>query len=454
MLHRSEQQSYSSATEALRKRLDPGSKTVAAQEFRHTLQRSSESVSDFIRRLEKTFQIAYGQDNLSTATREALLYGQLYEGLSYEIMLCPAVSGSQGYRELSTAAKGEERRLAALKQRQQYSKATNPALTSQSRQSKPMKTRQRKQEVSSGSSATPDTRECYICSKIGHFANKCPQRQQESKGRPTTPAKTKQVHSRNRSRRKKGATQDPAPEELLLSSSEDEQPTQVNTVRIMDQGSVPQCVKVQIQGVPAYGLIDSGADITIIGGSLFKKVAAVARLRKRDFMKADRVPRTYDQQPFRLDGRMDLDVEFGNRRMTTPVYIKMDAHDQLLLSEGVCRQLGIIQYHPDVETWRGGRRKSLRRDMETHQPTQIEEGSATLEEGAAADHAREAKVPTVRVNLCNLLDSCPIRARLWRCPLMVWGPVNLMCICWSQENSTVGSKWTPHYSASLLMEMC
>ena len=40
--------------------------------------------------------------------------------------------------------------------------------------------------------------------------------------------------------------------------------------------------------------------------------------------------------------------------MYTPVYIKMDAADQLLLAEGVCRQLGIVTYHADVETWRGG----------------------------------------------------------------------------------------------------
>ena len=35
--------------------------------------------------------------------------------------------------------------------------------------------------------------------------------------------------------------------------------------------------------------------------------------------------------------------------MNTPVYIKMDAKEQLLLSEGVCHQLGMITYHPDVE---------------------------------------------------------------------------------------------------------
>ena len=34
--------------------------------------------------------------------------------------------------------------------------------------------------------------------------------------------------------------------------------------------------------------------------------------------------------------------------MNTPVYLKMDSPDDSLLSEGVCRQLGIIQYHKQV----------------------------------------------------------------------------------------------------------
>ena len=34
--------------------------------------------------------------------------------------------------------------------------------------------------------------------------------------------------------------------------------------------------------------------------------------------------------------------------MNTPVYIKLDAPEQLLLVEGVCRQLNIITYHPPV----------------------------------------------------------------------------------------------------------
>ena len=121
----------------------------------------------------------------------------------------------------------------------------------------------------------------------------------------------------------------------------------------MKEGSQPKCVKLEVQGVPAYGIVDSGADITIIGGTLFQKVASVARLKKRDLKKPDKPPRNYDQRPFSLDGRMDLDLTFDGQTMKTPIYVKIDSHEQLLLSEGVCRQLGIITYHPAVEAWRG-----------------------------------------------------------------------------------------------------
>lgn len=128
-------------------------------------------------------------------------------------------------------------------------------------------------------------------------------------------------------------------------------------MQITDQGSITQCVWVQIQGVPTYGLTNSGADITIIGGALLWKVAAAAKLQKCDFMKANKVLHIYDQCPFQLDWWMDLDTRFGDSTMTTAVYVKMGTHDQLLLSEGVCRWLGILQYHPSVEHWQGGKKR-------------------------------------------------------------------------------------------------
>ena len=65
--------------------------------------------------------------------------------------------------------------------------------------------------------------------------------------------------------------------------------------------------------------------------------------------------------------------------MTTDIYVKMDASEPLLLSEGVCRQLGIVSYHPEVDA---------------SQP----------QDRAAADRAN---VPAVRVQLVQSIKLPP-----------------------------------------------
>jgi len=84
----------------------------------------------------------------------------------------------------------------------------------------------------------------------------------------------------------------------------------------------------------------------MMGPDLFKKAAAVAGLKKKHFKPANKVPHTYDCHQFNLHGRLDLDVSFVEKAMQTTIYVKMDTHDDLLLSEGDCRQLGIVTYHP------------------------------------------------------------------------------------------------------------
>ena len=212
----------------------------------------------------------------------------------------------------------------------------------------------------------------------------------ESQGRPTYnyPARAKQVQSEETI--PTASIQEAV--DFLFSSSSEEDEADVRAVRVSDKGSITQCVKVQLQGVPVYGLIDSGADISIIGGSLFKKVATTARLKKRNFRKPDKVPRTYDQKPFQLDGCMDLDISFEGKEMHTTIYVKMDAYDQLLLSEGVCRQLGILAYHDKVEQWRGRKKRAPPPDV----PVQ----------------ATKAKVPMVRVNLVQSVHLLPHQSKI------------------------------------------
>ena len=103
-------------------------------------------------------------------------------------------------------------------------------------------------------------------------------------------------------------------------------------------------------------------------------------MHKKNLKKAHRILRTHDQQTFSLDGWLDLDIKFDGKSLNTPVYITcVDAQDQLLLSEGVSKQLGIISNHRDVHPL-----KQLVKD--THSVRATSEGL-------------EAQVPLVRIHL-------------------------------------------------------
>ena len=115
-----ERSTFSDAVESLSSRVNSGSRVLAGQDFRHARQESSESVADYIRRLERLFQTAYGRDGLGSEIRQMLLYSQLQEGLKYNFIKSPAVSGASFYGQLWIAAKHEEKRLNELAHCQQY----------------------------------------------------------------------------------------------------------------------------------------------------------------------------------------------------------------------------------------------------------------------------------------------------------------------------------------------
>ena len=88
-------------------------------------------------------------------------------------------------------------------------------------------------------------------------------------------------------------------------------------MQLEDASSVPKCVSVLVKGVPATGLVDTGVDLTMMGGELFKAVAAAAKLLKRDLHKANVTPKTYDQKTVHLDECLVLSIEFDNKTLTT-----------------------------------------------------------------------------------------------------------------------------------------
>ena len=108
----------------------------------------------------------------------------------------------------------------------------------------------------------------------------------------------------------------------FLFFSSDESDAEVHTVRVSDHGGQLRVSKVEVQGVVIPGLVNTGADITIIKGEAFKKVASVARLKKRQLKAVDKTPYSYDRQPFKLDGRMNLNIRFNDKKICTPVWMQ------------------------------------------------------------------------------------------------------------------------------------
>ena len=94
LLSEDQRSTFCTAVDTLRERLDPGGRMLAVQDFRHAAQKSEEAVADFILRLERCFRVAYGRDKLGKEAREALLHGQLQEGVKMELMSSPSVSGA------------------------------------------------------------------------------------------------------------------------------------------------------------------------------------------------------------------------------------------------------------------------------------------------------------------------------------------------------------------------
>ena len=119
---------------------------------------------------------------MSSETKDAILYGQLQEGLRLELLRGPAVSGALGYKELCVAAKGEERRLSELKKRQAYMRqgSSQPCNI-------PKPTATNQSAAKRAESGKSNSQTCYYCGKPGHIARDYRKKKSsESPGRSLT----------------------------------------------------------------------------------------------------------------------------------------------------------------------------------------------------------------------------------------------------------------------------
>ena len=126
-------------------------------------------------------------------TRDALFYAQLQEGLKYDLMKAPAVSGALNYQALCVAARSEER-LAELQKIKYYQspqlrgtkKATNqPQVSTPGSQLKPGQSHNRstgasqsKQGQSVASNTDSRSRKCWNCEETRHWRIIAPNRRE------------------------------------------------------------------------------------------------------------------------------------------------------------------------------------------------------------------------------------------------------------------------------------
>ena len=104
----------------------------------------------------------------------------------------------------------------------------------------------------------------------------------------------------------------------LLPDVDEDRGARVTEIWVQDHGSRPRKVCVEVAGVPWDGVVDTGADITLIGPEAFKRIAAVAKLHRHNFKPLDKTPRTYDQKTFHIDGQIDMDISFQECIIKTP----------------------------------------------------------------------------------------------------------------------------------------
>lgn len=137
------------------------------QDFWHTSQREGERVSDFVRQLELTFPLAYGQDGIQAETRCVLMEGPVVSGaVDYHgSSICIAAKNEKQWQE-------ERRWQEELKKWWQYHKPSVPFHFNQKEEDSHHRPSDSNTTKTSSTTTTRDA--IYNCDKLGHFSSDYP----------------------------------------------------------------------------------------------------------------------------------------------------------------------------------------------------------------------------------------------------------------------------------------
>jgi len=173
------------------------------------------------------------------------MHGQLQEGLKYSVKSAPPVSGAQTYPELCLAAKNEDRHQLELAKCKQYVPRSTQYTDHYPREKHVQSAGNR----SGTQSLLATPHRCYICNGTDHIAKYCKAAKSESSGHSSQDIRNTVAHLSQMLKKVEGYPTDSTGDgealqpnedsilQLLYSDSEDS----VNTIRVSDKGSFPQC---------------------------------------------------------------------------------------------------------------------------------------------------------------------------------------------------------------------
>ena len=112
---------------------------------------------------------------------------------------------------------------------------------------------------------------------------------------------------------------------------------------------------VKIEGEPTRAMVDRRSSMTILNFSTFRELGKRARIPPSALKPPDMPLREYSQRPIPVGAMVELEIEFGGRRVTTPVYLQSlqsevaGGEETCLLGTYVINPLGLISTAPGVE---------------------------------------------------------------------------------------------------------
>ena len=360
---------FKEATEALGKRLSPVRREalVSAQLMRRR-QRSDETVDSFAQEFEQLFERSYGcragmdEESRGMLKRDLFVQGLL---LKWQEKVLPKAESFLDALHQARAAEEQERQLAKL---HPSKKQTAGSLSTKETGSGRNLEGASQPSPQSGAKEGDIIKRCHRCHSTKHLLKDCPMRRPTSEApgrvapRTSSSGVTGQVarSSCNATTTHGGTTESQESNDERCQRLYDQwaESELARLQRAIDVDQVTGAVgplyycQISVFGQPVKALVDSGSSATVMPFDLYRGIAKKAGIASDALTKPDVILRDYNRRPIRIGAKVTMKLEFGDKSISTPVYLRSGEgsnDDVCLLGTNALVPLGIMTLATEVQ---------------------------------------------------------------------------------------------------------